>query len=208
MDIFAATPGSTYLNRTSGSLSAPRNHLVSASWTTKAFFGGGQAYSADSAVVDVFDYDANSWAVAEPLIRARHRHTATSAAQLIFFAGGVTVDTLEVQSAVDVYNGSTGEKVSVMQLSEARSSLASAGSGGLAFFAGGISDWRPQITSAVVDVFDVATLRWLAPLQLSQARADVVGCACGDLVLFAGGWSGNSPSALIGTIPFTLNSSY
>ena len=116
-----------------------------------------------------------------------------------------------MSSSVDVFDGSTGELVQTLQLSEPRSRLAAAAHGCLVVFAGGktLSGF-----SAAVDVVSIcdgnATISKGSPL--SVARGDLAGAAVqqsgGLFAVFAGGAGADGVSGAVDTVLLNRTARY
>lgn len=138
VDIYDVSAGTW----TTANLSVARGFLAAASsGNTVVFAGGvtggvGGAAYAPSAVVDIYNTNTSTWTTST-ISQARGSLAAASAGNLLFFGGGNLQDNNGPSSTVDVYDVTTGQWLSPLQLSTARQDLSAASSGATVVFAGG-----------------------------------------------------------------------
>ena len=178
-----------------GTLSQARESIVTASAGTKILFAGGilTGYII-STRVDIYDYAANTWLMAE-LSSARDDLTVAKAGNKIFFAGGyadVTTDILYF-TRVDIYDALTNSWFTA-ELSQARSDMAAAILGDQVFFAGGYYYYNNgDYYSNRVDIYNMTTQTWSTD-SLSEGRDGLTATQVGNKIYFAGGYNGSKAS--------------
>lgn len=181
-----------------GTLSEARQYMYIATAGNKILFAGGfRSGNVISTRVDIYDFVANTWSIAELSI-VRHAMTVASVGNKILFAGGV-VDSYNNPTSkftrVDIYDA-LANTWSTAELSVGRGFLTSATLGDKVFFAGG-SYWdNRDYYSNQVDIYNNTTNTWSTAI-LSEARLRLTATTAGNKIYFAGGSNGSNASNLI-----------
>jgi len=141
-----------------------------------------------SNVVDIYDTTTNTWST-QTLTQARAFATGSASGDYIVVAGGLggTANAYTQLSSAEIYNVATNAiTYTASALSSGRQDLASASTGSLILFGGGMG--TSSTPSSTVDVLNVDTMTWTSyPNALSVARSDLAAASSGSVVVFAGG---------------------
>jgi N-acetylneuraminic acid mutarotase len=182
-----------------GTLSQPRKLIYAATAGTKILFAGGYSGPNNNTIstrVDIYDFAANTWSIAE-LSKARHYMTVATIGNKIFFAGGsdddYNVNRFIDFSRVDIYDA-VANTWSTAELSEARDRLTSASLGDKIFFAGGNSRNAINPISNRIDIYNNTTNTWSID-SLSESRMDLSATTAGNKIYFAGGLGMMTPNS-------------
>jgi len=179
-------------------LSIPRRGVgVAAVGNYVLFAGGGFFNQAPTAVIDVWDVQAGTWAPSTSLSQGRAELGATTVGDKVLFAGGILPGQV-MSDRVDIYDSTLGPPsfrgawTQGPALSVPRSFIAAETVGSKALFAGGGS---PSTSYDTVDIYDDVSGLWSAA-TLSQARGigNNSSISVGSLAIFAGGFlDSNAP---------------
>ena len=175
-----------------GPIPESRSNITIAFTDTKIFFAGGindkLSYPDNySSRVDIYDIVTEEWSTDE-LSEGRYDIATITLGNSVFFAGGESIfegpDTSILYSTLDIYDISTGNW-SNTQLSEPRTSIATAAVGNKVFFISGDDGYGNPIN--IIDIYDMATNTW-STSSLSEARSHVSAISVNDKIYVAGGF--------------------
>lgn len=173
-------------------ISNPRFHLSSISVGGKAYFAGGaMAGQAAATTIDIYD-QVDGWSVENLAVGGAFIGIA-EARGLIFFAGGLDINSGIESNVVEIYDTQTGNW-DYAELSVPRATVMAIGLEDKVLFAGGATAgpfFSNPVGSNVIDIYDLNTGEWsTATLSEPKGWGSVV--RAGNRVFFAGGLLDNN----------------
>lgn len=174
-------------------ISNPRFHLSSISAGGKAYFAGGaMAGQAAATTIDIYDQASDTWSVENLAVGGTFIGIA-EARGLIFFAGGLDINSGIESSLVEIYDTQTGSW-DYAELSVPRATVMAIGLEDKVLFAGGATAgpfFSNPVGSSVIDIYDLNTGEWsTTTLPEPKGWGSVV--RAGSRVFFAGGLINNT----------------
>lgn len=173
-------------------VSNPRFHLSSISVGGKVYFAGGaMAGQASATTIDIYD-PVDGWSVENLAIGGAFIGIA-EARGLIFFAGGLDINSGIESNVVEIYDTQTGDW-DYAALSVPRATVMAIGLEDKVLFAGGATAgplFSNPIGSNVVDIYDLNTGEW-STTTLSEPKGWGSVVRAGNRVFFAGGLINNN----------------
>lgn len=174
-------------------ISNPRFHLGSISVGGKVYFAGGaMAGQAAATTIDIYDQASDTWSVENLAIGGTFIGIA-EARGLIFFAGGLDINSGIESNVVEIYDTQTGDW-DYAELSVPRATVMAIGLEDKVLFAGGATAgpfFSNPVGSNVIDIYDLNTGEWsTTTLPEPKGWGSVV--RAGNRVFFAGGLLDNN----------------
>lgn len=155
---------------------------------SKVYFGGGNATTGLSNLVEIYNPVVDIWET-NTLSISRAFPTAIAVGDKVFFAGGINWNNLQEYDIVDIFDTLT-QTWSVSNLSTPGFYLQSVSYQNTVLFAGfyDLVSFSPLsfTFSNVVNIYDAVSGNWSTD-TLSQARGNFSATVVGDIALFAGG---------------------